>query len=111
MWTVSSLAEVPSTLRMPSSRLRRVAASSKRAAAASHGLRSFSVEMAGGNVTVATLDPPVSLWQFENTLDAEAQRRGGTQRARGPSSGNPFWKVCYETPIAQRIGCRIPQQK
>src|ERR1022692_2883895 len=42
MWTVISLAEVRGTLRRPSSRLRRVAASSKRASAASQGFFSCS---------------------------------------------------------------------
>src|SRR5450759_1878112 len=55
MCTVSSLAEVPSTLRMPSSSLSRVAASSKRAAAASHGFFSFSRDMDSGDVNVATI--------------------------------------------------------
>src|ERR1019366_4916602 len=55
MWTVSSLAEVPSTLRMPSSSLSRLAASSKRAAAASHGFFSFSKDMDSGDVNVATI--------------------------------------------------------
>src|ERR1035441_511439 len=55
MWTVSSLAEVPSTLRMPSSSLSRLAASSKRAAAASQGFFSFSRDMDSGDVNVATI--------------------------------------------------------
>src|ERR1017187_5053549 len=42
MWTVISLVEVRRTLRRPSSRLRRVAASSKRASAASQGFFSCS---------------------------------------------------------------------
>src|ERR1051325_4582221 len=45
MWTVISRAEVPSTLRMPSSRPSLAAASSKRAAAESHGFFSFSIEL------------------------------------------------------------------
>src|ERR1022692_676812 len=52
MWTVISLAEVRSTLRRPSSRLRRVAASSKRASAASRGFFSCSSE----NVVLAKSD-------------------------------------------------------
>src|ERR1017187_171276 len=55
IWTVSSLAEVPSTLRIPSSSLRRVAASSKRAAAASQGFFSFCRDMDSGDVNVATI--------------------------------------------------------
>jgi hypothetical protein len=55
MWTVSSLAEVPSTLRMPSSSLSSLAALSKRAAAASHGFFSFSKDMDSGDVNVATI--------------------------------------------------------
>src|SRR5690349_20581791 len=49
-----SLAGVPKTLRMTSSRRRRDAASSNRAAAASQGLVSFSWEMETGGVNVAT---------------------------------------------------------
>src|ERR1035438_8496364 len=55
MWTVSSLAEVPSTLRMPSSSLSSLAALSKRAAAASQGFFSFSKDMDSGDVNVATI--------------------------------------------------------
>src|ERR1039457_1142120 len=61
MWTVSSLAEVPSTFRIPSSSLRRLAASSKRAAAASHGFFSFCRDIDSGDVNVATIEPPVTL--------------------------------------------------
>src|ERR1035438_6545303 len=52
MWTVISLAEVRGTLRRPSSRLRRVAASSKRASAASQGFFSCSSD----NVVLAKSD-------------------------------------------------------
>src|SRR5690349_11656982 len=54
MWTMISLAGERRTLRMPSSRLSRMAASSKRAAAAAHGFFSFFSEIATGCVSVAT---------------------------------------------------------
>jgi hypothetical protein len=53
-----SFAGVPSTFRMPSSSFSRDAASSKRAAAASHGFFSFSDEIETdevGDVTVSLL--------------------------------------------------------
>src|SRR5580658_3043491 len=58
MWTVISRAGERSTLHMPSSRLRRLAASSNRAAAASQGLFSFSYEMDTGAAYVATRCSP-----------------------------------------------------
>src|ERR1035441_10421205 len=86
MWTVSSLAEVPSTLRMPSSSLSRLAASSKRAAAASHGFFSFSKDMDSGDVNVATISLrfhyatvgqaswPVLVRSFSDQRDLRASR-------------------------------------
>src|ERR1035437_9858417 len=55
MWTVSSLAAERSTLRMPSSSLSRMAASSNRAAAATQGFFSFSREIGTDRVGVATV--------------------------------------------------------
>ena len=49
------LGGVRSTLRMPSSSLSRLAASSKRASAASHGFFSFDKDMDSGDVNVATI--------------------------------------------------------
>src|ERR1017187_3055407 len=86
MWTGGSLAEVPSTLRMPSSSLSRLAASSKRAAAASHGFFSFSKDMDSGNVDVATISLrfhyaivgqaswPVHVRSFSDQRDFRASR-------------------------------------
>src|SRR5436305_13629569 len=55
MWTITSREGVPSTLRIPSSSLRREAASSKRAAAASHGFFSFSSDIETGKTGGVTV--------------------------------------------------------
>src|ERR1035441_1488830 len=64
MLTVSSLLGVRNTLHMPSSSFSRMAASSKRAAAASHGFFSFSSDMETCGVNVATGHPSnnIVLW-------------------------------------------------
>src|ERR1035441_4535295 len=62
MLTVSSLLGVRSTLHMPSSSFSRMAASWKRAAAASHVFFSFSSDMETCGVNVATVNPPSTLY-------------------------------------------------
>src|ERR1035438_6460825 len=86
MATVSSLVGVRSTLHMPSSSFSRMAASSKRAAAASHGFFSFSSDMETCGVNVATGQSSNNIVLCPCGARLSACRRLSSRRSSGRTS-------------------------
>src|ERR1017187_5056146 len=100
MLTVSSLVGVRNTLHIPSSSLSRRAASSKRAAAASHGFFSFSSDMETCGVNVATGQPSNNIVLCPCGARLSACRRLSSRRSSGRTLSTQQFKRLQNRGIA-----------